>query len=162
MTSVKQFEANRRNSRKSTAPKTGAGKQASRCNAVRHGLTAETVIGTLEDTQASCARCSSRKSAWCRKFRRDVALGYELYTLLLKPVEAAWQPAKSSIVATKRGAGRTAAQSCAHRAGAERSRRSHCSPIIARSRGSRADVVPSASTIVTLRRLQRGSPRATS
>jgi len=30
----------------------------------------------------------------------DVALGYELYTLLLKPVEAAWQPAKSSIVAT--------------------------------------------------------------
>jgi len=30
----------------------------------------------------------------------DVTLGYELYTLLLKPVEAAWQPAKSLIVAT--------------------------------------------------------------
>jgi hypothetical protein len=51
MTSIKQFEANRRNSLKSTDPKTEAGKQASRCNAVRHGLTAETVIGTLEDTE---------------------------------------------------------------------------------------------------------------
>jgi hypothetical protein len=49
MTSVKQFEANRRNSLKSTGPKTEVGKQASRCNAVRHGLTAETVIGALED-----------------------------------------------------------------------------------------------------------------
>jgi hypothetical protein len=51
MTSVKQFEANRRNSLKSTGPKTEAGKQASRCNAVRHGLTAETVIGALEDVE---------------------------------------------------------------------------------------------------------------
>jgi hypothetical protein len=49
MTSVKQFEANRRNSLQSTGPKTEAGKQASRCNAVRHGLTAETVIGALKD-----------------------------------------------------------------------------------------------------------------
>jgi hypothetical protein len=30
----------------------------------------------------------------------DVALGYELYTLLLKSVEAAWRPAKSLIVVT--------------------------------------------------------------
>jgi hypothetical protein len=51
MTSVKQFEANRRNSLKSTGPKTEAGKQASRCNAVRHGLTAEAVIGALEDAE---------------------------------------------------------------------------------------------------------------
>ena len=51
MTSLKQFEANRRNSLKSTGPKTEAGKQASRCNAVRHGLTAETVIGALEDAE---------------------------------------------------------------------------------------------------------------
>jgi hypothetical protein len=51
MTSVKQFEANRRNSLKSTGPKTEAGKQTSRCNAVRHGLTAETVIGVLEDAE---------------------------------------------------------------------------------------------------------------
>src|SRR6516164_2750817 len=49
MTSIKQIEANRRNSLKSTGPKTEAGKRAARCNAVRHGLTAETVIGALED-----------------------------------------------------------------------------------------------------------------
>ena len=51
MTSVKQFEANRRNSLKSTGPKTEAGKRTSRCNAVRHGLSAETVIGALEDAE---------------------------------------------------------------------------------------------------------------
>ncbi len=51
MTSIKQIAANRRNSLKSTGPKTEAGKQASRCNAVRHGLTAETVIGALEDAE---------------------------------------------------------------------------------------------------------------
>ncbi len=51
MTSIKQIEANRRNSLKSTGPKTEAGKRASRCNAVRHGLTAETVIGALEDAE---------------------------------------------------------------------------------------------------------------
>src|SRR5438132_1146407 len=51
MTSLKQIEANRRNSLKSTGPKTEAGKQASRCNAVRHGLTAETAIGALEDAE---------------------------------------------------------------------------------------------------------------
>jgi len=51
MTSFRQIEANRRNARKSTGPITGEGKQHSRCNAVRHGLTAETVIGALEDAQ---------------------------------------------------------------------------------------------------------------
>jgi hypothetical protein len=51
MTSIKQIEANRRNSLKSTGPKTETGKRVSRCNAVRHGLTAETVIGRLEDAE---------------------------------------------------------------------------------------------------------------
>jgi hypothetical protein len=49
MTSFRQREANRRNASKSTGPTTEQGKQRSRCNAVRHGLTAETVIGALED-----------------------------------------------------------------------------------------------------------------
>jgi hypothetical protein len=43
MTSYRQVEANRRNALKSTGPRTEAGKQVSRRNALRHGLTAETV-----------------------------------------------------------------------------------------------------------------------
>src|SRR5580692_2253473 len=51
MTSFKQIEANRRNAQRSTGPITQEGKIQSRCNAVRHGLTAETVIGALEDAE---------------------------------------------------------------------------------------------------------------
>src|SRR5690349_16995997 len=51
MTSYRQIEANRRNALKSTGPNTEAGKDASRRNAVRHGLTAETVISALEDAE---------------------------------------------------------------------------------------------------------------
>ena len=49
MTSFRQIEANRRNARLSTGPVSDEGKQKSRQNAVRHGLTAETVIDALED-----------------------------------------------------------------------------------------------------------------
>ena len=49
MSTPRQIEANRRNARLSTGPVTDEGKERSRQNAVRHGLTAETVINSLED-----------------------------------------------------------------------------------------------------------------
>jgi hypothetical protein len=51
MTSFRQIEANRRNAQLSTGPKTQEGKSRSRRNAVRHGLTAETVIDALESAE---------------------------------------------------------------------------------------------------------------
>jgi hypothetical protein len=51
MTSFRQTQADRRNASRSTGPTTKEGKQRSRANALRHGLTAETVIGALEDAE---------------------------------------------------------------------------------------------------------------
>jgi hypothetical protein len=55
MTSFRQIEANRRNARLSTGPVTEEGKRKSRQNALRHGLTAETVIDALEDAEGYAA-----------------------------------------------------------------------------------------------------------
>jgi hypothetical protein len=70
MTSFRQIEADRGNARKSTGPVTQGGKQHSRCNAVRHGLTAETVIGALEDAEDY------------RAFEAVVAAGFDAETAL--------------------------------------------------------------------------------
>jgi hypothetical protein len=51
MTSFRQIEANCRNAKLSTGPVTEEGKKKSRQNALRHGLTAETVIDALEDAE---------------------------------------------------------------------------------------------------------------
>jgi hypothetical protein len=51
MASPSQIESNRRNALTSTGPRTEPGKRRSRSNAVRHGLTAETVIEVLEDPE---------------------------------------------------------------------------------------------------------------
>src|SRR6266550_4501216 len=49
MTTEKQISANQQNAKHSTGPRTESGKRRSRRNAIRHGLTAETVIDGLED-----------------------------------------------------------------------------------------------------------------
>ena len=49
MTSFRQIQANRRNALRSTGPITEGGKRRSRQNAVRHGLSAETVVEIVED-----------------------------------------------------------------------------------------------------------------
>src|SRR4029078_9592730 len=51
MTSLKKIEANRRNALRSRGPRSENGKQRASQNAVRHGLTAETVIEPLEDPE---------------------------------------------------------------------------------------------------------------
>jgi hypothetical protein len=52
MTSDKQTEANRRNARKSTGPKTPEGKAVTRLNALQHGLLAQDVLLPGEDEAA--------------------------------------------------------------------------------------------------------------
>jgi hypothetical protein len=49
VTSFRQIEANRRNALRSTGPTTEDGKRRSRQNAVRHGLSAETIVEVVED-----------------------------------------------------------------------------------------------------------------
>ncbi len=50
--SAAQLAANQKNARKSTGPKTEAGKQASSLNALRHGLTAQVVVLPTDDLAA--------------------------------------------------------------------------------------------------------------
>ena len=51
MPSDAQIDANRRNARNSTGPRTGAGKERSRRNALRHGLAAEHILILDEDAE---------------------------------------------------------------------------------------------------------------
>jgi len=52
MATTRQIEANRANAKKSTGPKTEAGKLRARQNSWKHGLTAEVVVTTSEDAEA--------------------------------------------------------------------------------------------------------------
>src|SRR5262245_49795914 len=56
MTSAAKIEANKRNAKRSTGPKTEAGKEKSRLNALKHGLTATTVVLPHEDAEAYARR----------------------------------------------------------------------------------------------------------
>jgi hypothetical protein len=58
--SAAKLEANRRNSKKSCGPRTEAGKNRSKLNAVTHGMRAETLVLVDEDPQA----LEERRAAW--------------------------------------------------------------------------------------------------
>jgi hypothetical protein len=93
MTSLRQIESNRRNALGSTGPKTEAGKQRSSKNAVRHGLTAETVIEPLEDPEDYKA------------FEQAVTADYEAETvvereLVLRLASLLWRLRRSTLIET--------------------------------------------------------------
>jgi hypothetical protein len=93
MTSFRQIEANRRNALRSTGPITEAGKRRSRRNAVRHGLTAETVVVTLEDVEDY------------RGFEAAVIASYDARNavereLVLRPASLLWRLRRATAIET--------------------------------------------------------------
>jgi hypothetical protein len=85
MTSFRQIEANRRNAARSTGPNTEQGKHRSRRNAVRHGLSAETVVEIVEDIDdyrgfeaAIIADCDARTAVERELVLRLVSLLWRL------------------------------------------------------------------------------------
>src|ERR1700681_3174410 len=71
MATLKQFEANRRNSQKSTAPKTPEGKSAVSMNALRHGLRARTVVLPGEDPTEFHQLCDDLQAEWTPQSRTE-------------------------------------------------------------------------------------------
>jgi hypothetical protein len=71
MATLKQFEANRRNSQKSTGPKTPEGKSAVSMNALRHGLRARTVVLPGEDPTEFHQLCDDLEIEWHPQSRTE-------------------------------------------------------------------------------------------
>src|ERR1700722_15484387 len=64
MASIKQVEANRRNSQKSTGPRTPEGKASVRLNALRHGLCARTTVLPAENAEEFQQLCADLETEW--------------------------------------------------------------------------------------------------
>jgi hypothetical protein len=71
MATLKQFEANRRNSQKSTGPKTPEGKSAVSMNALRHGLRARSVVLPGEDRNEFNQLCDDLEVEWHPQSRTE-------------------------------------------------------------------------------------------
>ena len=93
MSSLRQIEANRLNALKSTGPRTPEGKRRSRCNAVRHGLTAETVIAGLEDSEDY----EAFESAVISNYNAESAVEREL---ILRLASVLWRLRRASGIET--------------------------------------------------------------
>ena len=93
MTSLRQIESNRRNAQKSTGPKTDDGKSRASRSAVRHGLTAETVMKLLEDPDDY------------RAFEQAVTADYDAQTavereLVLRLASLLWRLRRATAIET--------------------------------------------------------------
>jgi hypothetical protein len=93
MTSFKQIAANRLNARKSTGPRTALGKQRSRCNALRHGLTSETVVSALE----CAADCRALEASLLAEHNPRTATEREL---VLRLASVLWRLRRATSVET--------------------------------------------------------------
>src|SRR5262245_4918642 len=82
MATEKQIIANQQNAKHSTGPRTESGRRRSRRNAVRHGLTAETVIDTLENAADYRAFERAIKSDYSPQTAIEVQLVSRLASLL--------------------------------------------------------------------------------
>ena len=85
--------ATRVNARRSTGPRTLEGKHRSRCNALRHGLTAETVITALENAADYQAFEASIASDYQPRSASERELVWRLASLL-------WRLRRSSAIET--------------------------------------------------------------
>ena len=103
MTSNAQIDANRRNSLKSTGPKTERGKERSRLNALRHGMTAKQLVVSQED-YADFARFGAELRAALAPgdtFEEQLVEGIVMTTWRLR---RAWRTEAAAIQLAARGA----------------------------------------------------------
>jgi hypothetical protein len=76
MTGARQIAANQRNARKSTGPRSGAGKRRTSRNSYRHGLTATTAISAVRAKRIeklACKIAGNAKDAITREWARTAA-----------------------------------------------------------------------------------------
>src|SRR5262245_22101529 len=78
MATIKQIEAARRNGAKSRGPVTEEGKRRSSRNAVKHGLTAETLVLSNEDPQKFEAIVESYADRLCPEDQLEMDLVAEM------------------------------------------------------------------------------------
>jgi len=84
MTTQRKIEANRRNAQHSTGPRTETGKNKVKFNALKHGMTAETVVLPNEDAAAY----NERLETWTRELNPPGKMGHYLAE---RVVRVSWQ-----------------------------------------------------------------------
>ena len=84
MTTQRKIEANRRNAQKSTGPRTVEGKSKVKLNALKHGMTAATVVLPHEDAAAY----ERRLETWTRELNPPGEMGQYLAE---RVVRISWQ-----------------------------------------------------------------------